>query len=296
MSLSPGAIIRGRVLDKDGRPMQGAIVKAEFANPMQQSANSAMSGPDGRFEITWVPPGSPLIRVDPAGGGLVWHRVMYYPGVHERDAALPVTVDAGAQVEIEIRMREIPTATIRTTLSGPEGFRVQKMTLANPDTRLLRSMAVGADGAASIADLDEGRYIISATATVGSDTLAAYQLIIVGVGDYDVPMYLEPTATVTGRVVVDRGGVPPIDGVIVEAHWIASGGTKLDLTGPERVSPSPDGSFSISGLFGRRQIQLFGISDEWRVVAVRAGRSDVTAGIDLAPGSTTEVTIVVSRK
>jgi hypothetical protein len=297
MSLSPAAVIRGRVLDKDGRPMPGATVKAEFANPMQQSANSVMSGPDGRFEIIAVPPGAPLIRVDPGGGGLIWHRVMYYPGVHERDAAQPVTVDAGAQVEIEIRMREIPSATIRTTLSGPEGYQVQKMTLANPDSRLLRSMAVDANGAASIGDLDDGRYIISATATVGSKTLAAYQLIIVGTGDYDVPMYLEPTATVTGRVVVDRGGaLPPVDGVTVEAHWIASGGTKLDLTGPERVSLSPDGSFSMSGLFGRRQVQLFGLSDEWQATAVRAGRADVTSGIDLVPGSTTEVTIVVSRK
>ena len=296
ISLSPGAIVRGRVLDKDGRPMPGATVRPEYANPLQQSVNSATSGPDGRFEITWVPPGSPLIRVDPGGGGLVWHRVMYYPGVHERDAALPVTVDAGAQVEIEIRMREIPSATIRTTLSGPEGYRLQKMTLANPDTRLLRSMTVGADGAASIADLDEGRYIISATATVGSETLAAYQLIIVGVGEYDVPMYLEPTATLTGRVIVERGGTPPIDGVIVEAHWVASGNTKLDLTGPERVSIGPDGSFSMSGLFGRRQVQLFNLSDDWRVTAVRAGRTDVTSGIDLTPGSTTELTIVVSRR
>ena len=50
------------------------------------------------------------------------------------------------------------------------------------------------------------------------------------------------------------------------------------------------------GLFGRRQFQLFGLSDEWRVTAVRAGRSDVTSGIDLAPGSSTELTIVVSRR
>lgn len=296
MSLSPGGIIRGRILDKDGRPIEGATIKPEFSDPLTQSANSVMSGADGRFEIRSLPPGQALVRIDPPGGQPAWHRVMYYPGVHARDEAQPVTTEAGKIVEIEISLRDIPTATIRTTLSGPEGFRLQKMTLANPDSRLLRSMAVGADGAASIADLDEGRYVIAATATRGSETLAAYQLIIVGVGDYDVPIDLKPTATVTGRVVVDRGGVPPIDGVIVEAQWIASGGTKLDLTGPERASVSPDGSFSMSGLFGRRQIQLFGMSEEWRIVAVRAGRSDVTSGLDLAPGSTTEVTIVVSRR
>ncbi|MGH9218348.1 MAG: carboxypeptidase regulatory-like domain-containing protein [Vicinamibacterales bacterium] len=209
VSLSPGGIIRGRVLDKDGRAIEGANVRPEFADPMTQSANSATTGSDGGFEITSVPPGQALVRVDPPGGRPAWHRVMYYPGVHARDEAQPVTTEAGKATEIEILLRDIPTATIRTTLSGPEGFRVQRMTLANPDTRLLRSMSAGADGAASIGDLDEGRYAIAATATVGSETFAAYQLIIIGTGDYDVPMYLERTATVTGRIVVDRGGTPP---------------------------------------------------------------------------------------
>jgi protocatechuate 3,4-dioxygenase beta subunit len=296
ISLTPGAIIRGRVLDKDGRPIEGASVRPEFADPSTQSANSAMTGADGQFEIRSVPPGQTLVRIDPPGGRPAWHRVMYYPGVNARDEAQPVTTEAGKVTEIEIRLRDLPSAMIRAKLSGPDGFRLQRMTLANPDTRWLRRMTVAADGAASMGDLAEGRYAIAATATVGPDTFAAYQLIIIGTGDYDVPMYLERTATVTGRIVLERGGTPPVDGVTVEANWIASGGTKLDLTGPERVSPSPDGSFSMSGLFGRRQFELFGTSGQWRVVAVRAGRSDVTRGIDLAPGSTTEITIVVSRR
>jgi hypothetical protein len=101
---------------------------------------------------------------------------------------------------------------------------------------------------------------------------------------------------VTGRVVVDRGGVPPLEGLIVEGHWVAAGSTALDLTGPPRVSVGPDGSFTMTGLFGRRRMQLFALPDEWHVVAVRAGRTDVTSGIDLAPGSTTDLTIVVSRR
>ena len=169
------------------------------------------------------------------------------------------------------------------------------MTLVNPDTRMLINMKLSDEGVASVTDLDEGRYAIAAMASAGSETLAAYQLIVVGAGDYDVPMRLEPTATVTGRVVVDRGGVPPVDGVTIEAPWV-NDNLKLDLTGPQRVSVAPDGSFTMSGLYGRRQFQLFGLSDEWRVTAVRAGRSDVTSGIDLAPGSSTDITIVVSRR
>jgi hypothetical protein len=120
-------------------------------------------------------------------------------------------------------------------------------------------------------------------------------LIIVGAGDYDVPLQLEPTATIAGRLIVDRGGVPPVVGVTVEAPWVNDNLT-LDLTGPERTSVAPDGSFTMRGLYGRRQFQLFGLSDEWHVTAVRAGRSDVTSGIELAPGSSTEITIVVSRR
>jgi protocatechuate 3,4-dioxygenase beta subunit len=294
VSLTPGGVIRGRLLDKNGQPIAGAYVKAEVEQPLQ-GANTAVTGADGRFEITSVPPGAMLIRVDPPGSRPTWHRTMYYPGVHLRDEAQLVTAEIGATLDLEIRLREIPTATIRATLHGPEGFRVQKMTFANPDTRMLLNGHVSDAGVVTVTDLDEGRYAIAATATSGADTLAAYQLIIVGAGEYDVTLQFEPTAAISGRVVVDRGGVPPIDGVTAEAHWV-SGSLTLDLTLPERIAVSPDGSFTMSGLFGRRQFHLFGLPDEWRVTAVRAGRADVTSGLDLAPGSTTDITIVVSRK
>ncbi len=294
VSLPRGAIIRGRLLDQQGRPIAGASLSTEFK---QQSlgARGARSGSDGRFEILSVPAGTMLIRIDPAGGRAMWHRVMYYPGVHARADALPITVEPGTTLEIEIRARDTPVGTIRTTLSGPRGFRVQKMTLATPYTNTVVDMKVSGAGTAVVTDLLEGRYVIAARARAGSRTLAAYQLIIIGVGEYEVPMRLEPTARVRGRAVVDTGGVPPVDGVSVEAHWV-SGKLKLDPTGPDRSAVRRNGSFTMPGLFGRRQFQLSGLSDEWRVTAVRAGRSDVTSGLDLAPGSTTEITIVVSRK
>lgn len=291
VSLPRGAIIRGRLLDQQGRPIAGARLSTEF----KQESRGARSGSDGRFEIHSVPPGTMLIRIDPAGGRPMWHRTMYYPGVHARADALPITVEPGTTREIEIRARDTPVGTIRTTLTGPRGFRVQRMTLATPNTKTLVNMTVSGAGTAVVTDLSEGRYVIAARARAGSRTLAAYQLIVIGVGEYAVPMRLEPTARVRGRVVVDTGGVPPVAGVSVEAHWV-SGKLKLDPTGSDRSAVRRNGSFTMQGLFGRRQFQLSGLSDEWRVTAVRAGRSDVTPGLDLAPGSTTEITIVVSRR
>ena len=104
VSLQPGAIVRGRVLDKEGRPITGANLRTEFDQPRERPA--AESDADGRFEITSISPGKMLIRVDPAGRA-VWHRTMYYPGVHERDDALHVTAEVGKTAEIEIRLRDV---------------------------------------------------------------------------------------------------------------------------------------------------------------------------------------------
>lgn len=291
--LHPGAIVRGRLRDKEGKPIARASLRLEIEH--RSVAVGATSDADGRFEIASVPPGTMKLRIEPPGSRSAWHRVMYYPGVSSRDDAHTITAEIGATVDLDIRLPDIPVATIRTALSGPVGFQVQRMTIANPDTKTLITMKVSDTGTAEVGDLIEGRYAIAAKATTGSESLVAYQLIIVGSGEYDVPMRLAPTATVTGRVIVDRGGAPPVDGVSIEAHWV-SGLTKLDLTGPERITIRPDGSFSMEGLFGRRQFQLTGLPDDWRLTNVHAGRSDVTSGIDLAPGSTTEITIVVSRK
>jgi protocatechuate 3,4-dioxygenase beta subunit len=292
--LSRGAIIRGRLLDEQGRPIAGARLSTEFKADFR-GGRGATSGRDGRFEIPSVPPGTMVIRVDPAGDGPMWHRTMYYPGVHARADALPITVEPGSALEIEIRARDTPVASIRTTLSGPRGFRVQKMTLTTPNAKTLVNMQVSDAGTAVVTDLSEGRYVIAAKARAGRRTLAAYQLIIIGAGEYEVPMRLEPTARVRGSVVVDTGGVPPVAGVTVAAHWV-SGKLKLAPTGPDRSVVRRNGSFTMQELFGRRQFELLGLPAEWRVTAVRAGRSDVTSGIDLAPGSMTEITIVVSRR
>ena len=164
VSLPRGAIIRGRLLDQQGRPMAGARLTTEFTE-QSLGGGGGRSGADGRFEIRSVPAGTTLIRVQPPGAA--WHGIMYYPGVHARADALPLTVEAGATLEIEIRARDTPVGTIRTTLSGPRGFRVDKMTLFTPHAKTLVDMKVSSAGTAVVTDLSEGRHVIAARARAG---------------------------------------------------------------------------------------------------------------------------------
>lgn len=91
-----------------------------------------------------------------------------------------------------------------------------------------------------------------------------------------------PEATIRGLVLSPDGQATPID---------------LDPLGRDEAHVGPDGSFTIDGLFGTRAFRLLGLPAGWQVTAIRQGRSDVTSsGVDLAPGSATEIAIVVAKR
>ena len=81
---------------------------------------------------------------------------------------------------------------------------------------------------------------------------------------------LEPTARVNGRVIGDRGGLPPLDNARLVATW-TDGTIALDPLGRDESSVGADGSFTIDGLFGRRTFPIAGLPDGWQVSAVRQG-------------------------
>jgi len=81
----------------------------------------------------------------------------------------------------------------------------------------------------------------------------------------------------------------------VVAAW-TDGAIDLDPLGRDEGQVSADGSFTIDGVFGTRTFRVAGLDSDWQVVAVRQGRSDISLGIDLAPGTTIEIAIVVTRK
>ncbi len=306
--LAPSAVthatIRGRVFNADGRPQPDVELRvlAVTSERDYPGARSAMSNADGKFEITGVPAGKILLRAQPRMSAEVTptrrlrvHPPAYFPGALDLKEAWPIDVKPGEIIELDFHIPAVFIGSIRTAVTGPDGYSLDQLRVIRPEANQIKNVRLD-DGVGHVDDLREGRYIVVARGRSRGSLLAASQIVQITGGEVSVALSLEPTARVNGRVIGDRGGLPPLDSARLVATW-TDGTIALDPLGRDESSVGVDGSFTIDGLFGRRTFQLAGLPDDWRVSAVRQGRSDITSsGVDLVPGSATEISIVVAKR
>ena len=298
------ATIRGRVLDPDGQPMAGVqiTVLESVTEPFLRNLGVALSAEDGRFEIA-VParrimlmaqPGIRLRNRQPAPPR--HHPPAYFPGVLDRLEAWPIDVKGGEIIELDFHMPPVFVGSIKTIVSGPADYSLDQVRVIRPEANQIRNVKVSEDGIGYVDSMREGRYVVSARGRSRDGLLAAWAIVQMTAGEVAVTLDLEPTASVYGRIMPDRDGLPPLGGVRVVAAW-TDGTIDLDPLGRDESPVSADGSFTIDGLFGTRMFRVVGLDSGWKVAAVRQGRTDITSsGIDVPQGANVEVSIVVSRK
>ena len=295
--------IRGRVLDPDGQPMRDVqitlfeLVGSEFRN----SKSFTLRG-DGTFDtavtagriLLMAQPRPKVVGDEPRLRRFVTHPPAYFPGVFDQLDAWPIDIKAGEIVELDFHMPPLPVGSIKTVVSGPDGYSLDQVRALRPEANQIRNITIS-DGVGFLDELREGRYIVAARGRSGDGLLAAWEIVHMIAGEVAVTLDLKPTARVYGRIMPDRDGLPPLAGVRVVAAW-TDGAIDLDPLGRDEGQVSADGSFTIDGVFGTRTFRVAGLDSDWQVVAVRQGRSDISSGIDLAPGTTIEIAIVVTRK
>ena len=295
--------IRGRVLDPDGQPMRDVqitlfeLVGSEFRN----SKSFTLRG-DGTFDtavtagriLLMAQPRPKVVGDEPRLRRFVTHPPAYFPGVFDQLDAWPIDIKAGEIVELDFHMPPLPVGSIKTVVSGPDGYSLDQVRALRPEANQIRNIKIS-DGVGFLDELREGRYIVAARGRSGDGLLAAWEIVHMIAGEVAVTLDLKPTARVYGRIMPDRDGLPPLAGVRVVAAW-TDGAIDLDPLGRDEGQVSADGSFTIDGVFGTRTFRVAGLDSDWQVVAVRQGRSDISLGIDLAPGTTIEIAIVVTRK
>jgi hypothetical protein len=299
-SLTPGAVARGRVVDGNGRPVSKATVRlgGPFVDRPLFLQRPATTKADGTFELTELPDGEWRLEVDaPPRADAPRTPVIYYPGVLTRDDAGLVELHAGrATANITITVPTILESTLTVRIPPPDAtIPVVSVSLVRPSPLMSRSLELDADGRATVRGLTEGRYFVTATGRSEQQQWVAHEPIDFSGHPMEISLHLQPAGRIRGRIVTNRGGVPPLTESSVGAVWVDDDVALNPLT-PEESPVAVDGTFEIHGLFGRRQLQLLRFDPDWRIDSVRQGRNDVTSGVDVVPNSTTDVTIIVRQR
>lgn len=310
MAAPPGATLRGRVFDPDGRPFVGVEIAAYVLIDDGERAigPSRLTAEDGTFEMAGLKPGALFLRATPRlrrvavtpeskanVRAILGHPPVYYPGVLDRKDAWPIDLAAGETVEFDFHIPPVLAASIKATVTGPPGYELEQLRVMRPASNSIRTANV-VDGVAYFDNLREGLYAIVARGRVGDARLAAFDVTELDASESEVTLSLERAAVVTGQIVAERAEPPSLAGARVTAV-LSRDGSDLDPLPSDHGEVGGDGSFRIEGLFGTRAFHVSGLPDDWYVYAVRMGGSDITSSaVDLAWGSSVEIVVVVRRK
>ena len=141
MKLTPEAVVFGRVLGKDGEPVEGATVRIEKAGAGSSSRYRGVPQRDGRtdedgnFRIPELPPGQYVVAVQ---AGDVTRRILgaqssnaneayppvaYYPAGDDELNAEPVTLAAGEHHEINFSITPRPAYKVSGVVSRSEEWK-----------------------------------------------------------------------------------------------------------------------------------------------------------------------------
>lgn len=299
----PGAIARGQVVSIDGRPIAQARVRLgrglRGESVISGPSSTMTTGADGRFELTNLPAGEWRLEVEipPAPGGLP-PPVVYYPGILSWEDAIGITLAAGKITDdLTITVPRINENTL-TIFVPPADATISDIAVSvlQESPMLTRPIELDAEGVGSLRGILPGRYFVIGHAASRDKKWAAYEVVDFIEDTYEARLQLMPTGSISGKIVTDKGGMPPGGGVMIGASWIHDG-VEVDPINVDEVPVAVDGSFRIDNLFGTRLLRPRALGVEWEVAAIRQGRTDVTtSGIVIAPDTTTEATIVLRRR
>jgi hypothetical protein len=297
----PGASARGQVMSVEGQPIARARVRLGrgMRGEATASNSTATTDAEGQFELTNLPAGEWRLEVEipPVPGGLP-PPVVYYPGGLSWEEATGVVLEPGKLTDyLTITVPRINENAL-TIFVPPADATISDIVVSvlQESPLVVRQIALNAEGVGTIKAIVPGRYFVAARAVSRDKHWAAYEVVDFIEDTYEARLQLMPTGSIAGRIVTDKGELPPLDGVIVGASWIYDGAEVNPLAADE-ANVAPDGSFRIDNLFGTRKLQLRALGLEWDVAAIRQDRTDVTErGVNVVPDATAQATIVLRRR
>jgi protocatechuate 3,4-dioxygenase beta subunit len=305
VALTPFGAISGRVLDAEGRPMQGVGVSVVGPDGLRESP---MSDPDGQYRLDSLPPGRYRVRAVPRALNLppeirsdgtteVHYVTTYYPASLTAESAAPLDVAPGLERKAtDIRLLRGPIVAVRGTVTGiPASGPYAGISVSKVEPRRAPNTGRGAmgfghranpDGSFEIWGLDPGRYLFTAESNGAGwqsppvDVFVADRdiggVVLVAVRQFDI----------SGQIVPDdeRARVPrtPPNASLGQSPQISLLGRMG--SGMAFAVVAADGSFHLTNV----QAGQYSVRLSWGpyVKSMRLGSTDIAGALlDLRNGS-----------
>jgi hypothetical protein len=252
----------------------------------------------GAFVLSNLPAGEWQLEVElPAAADAPPPPIIYFPGVLAQSDAGAIELAAGKALDdilVAVPPLDEQRLTVRMVTLEPTLQKVD-LALVRMEPLMSRRIEVDDTGTGTVTGMLPGRHFVSARGYAAGSLSVAYDVVDFVGGSQEVLLYLQPSARITGRIVGDKDALSSLDGVRVGAAWIYDG-VEVNPLSVDEADVAPDGTFRFDGLFGTRQLRLFGLDPKFEVRAIMQGRADVTAGVDLVAGTETTIDIVVGQR
>jgi hypothetical protein len=304
--LAPQAIIRGRVLDADGEPVEQAHVQVLGMRRGRQAYGGPGVQTDdrGEFRIAKLPAGSYRILVsggrmgaatlDPVSGQRQVYSPTYYPNATEAAQAAEVRVGAGDErAGVDIRLQRSFVVRVSGTVSGEIGKDEYVQVNVQPVDPRGDAGAGARHSSTAVSPQAGGRFVLDAVRsgeyilTATTQHAVATMRLRVGQTDLDdIGLTLRPFLKVEGQLRRD----PDTKSSGGQVGFIAVGGN-FAAGGVGQVRP--DGTFTLERMTPGRHYINVSVPGGWVVRSITQGGQPVPSMIvDLTAGPVPiEVTI-----
>jgi len=296
--LVPQAVIRGRVLDADGEPVEQAHVQVLGMKRGRQ----AFGGPGvqtddrGEFRIAKLPAGNYRVLVtggrmgaatlDPSSGQRQVYSPTYYPSATEPSQAAEIRVVPGDErAGVDIRLQRTSVVRISGTVSGEIGTNEYVQVNVQPVDSRGDASAGARHSSTAVSPQAAGRFVLDSVRpgeyilTATTQHAVATMRLRVGQTDLDdIALALRPFLKVEGKLRRDpdtKAGTAQVGFIAVGGNFAAGG------VGQVR----PDGTFTLERMTPGRHYINVTAPGGWVVRSItQAGQPAPSMIVDLSAG------------